>query len=104
MLAKLVESGPSLFVALVTLSLLEVSPRSMHLPFLIAAVKVWLNCYSDDSEFWVAHGIGRRACVLVEGVQSLEPAALDKNGGMRLELDHMPVEQLVRIAMSICLS
>jgi len=34
-LEKLVKSGPSLFIALLTLNLLEVSPRSTHLPFLI---------------------------------------------------------------------
>jgi hypothetical protein len=44
-LEKLVQSGPSLFVAVVTLNLLEVSPKSAHLPFLIAAAKrVFENC------------------------------------------------------------
>ena len=88
-LEKLVESGPSLFVALVTLNLLEVSPRSTYLLFLVAATKTWLSSYLDDSEFWVAHGIGRRVCVLVEEVRSKEPTAFDKNGIIRLDLDNV---------------
>lgn len=88
-LEKLVENGPSLFVALVTLNLLEVSPRLTHLSFLVAATKAWLTSYPDDSEFWVAHGIGRRVCVLVEDGRSREPAALDSNRIIRLDLDRM---------------
>ena len=37
LLEQLIEHGPSLFVAFVTLNLLEVSPRSAHLPFLVTA-------------------------------------------------------------------
>lgn len=88
-LEKLVESGSSLFVALVTLNLLEVSPRSTHLPFLVKAAKVWLSIYPGDSEFWVAHGIGRRVCVLIEKIQKLEPAVLNTAGTIRLDLDRV---------------
>ena len=42
-LEQLIEHGPSLFVALVTLNLLEVSPRSAHLRFLVTAAKTWLR-------------------------------------------------------------
>ncbi|NGZ96714.1 MAG: hypothetical protein CV089_11430 [Nitrospira sp. WS110] len=86
-LEKLIESGPSLFVALVTLNLLEVSPQSTHLSFLVAAATVWLSSYPDVSEFWVAHGIGRRVCTLIEQIQKLEPAMLDKIGTIRSDLD-----------------
>ncbi len=88
-LEKLVESGPSLFVALATLSLLEVSPRSTHLPFLVAAAKAWLGSYTEDSEFWVAHGIGRRICVLIEEIRKAEPAILDTIWTIRSDLDRV---------------
>ena len=43
-LGKLLKNGPSHFAAVVTLNLLEVSPKSAHLPFLVASAKTWLAC------------------------------------------------------------
>ena len=88
-LETLVKSGPSYFVASVALNLLEVSPRSTHLPFIIAAARAWLESYSDDSEFWAGHGFGRRFCVWVEEVHSREPTIFVRNGAMRLDLDRV---------------
>ena len=87
-LAKLVERGPSLFVALVTLNILEIFPRPTHLPFLVEAAKNWLDSYPEDSEFWVARGIGHRVCVLIAQIQKLERAAL---GTVRSDLDRVLV-------------
>lgn len=88
-LEQLVEHGPSLFVALVTLNLLEVSPRSAHLPFLVTAAKVWLRSYPDNSDFWVDYGIGLRVCVWIEEVRRQEPTMLDTNEEVRLDVDRL---------------
>lgn len=88
-LTKLVESGPSLFVAVVTLNLLEVSPRSAHLAFILAAAKTWLESYRDDSHFWVDQGIGRRVCVWIEEVRRQDPALLDAGKAVRFDMDRM---------------
>lgn len=88
-LEKLVETGPSLFVAIVTLNLFEVSPRSIHLPFIVAAAKAWLASYHEDSEFWVDNGIGRRVCGWVEEVRRLEPALLDTDRSIRVDVDQV---------------
>lgn len=88
-LEDLVERGPSLFVALVTLNLLEVSPRSAHLPFIVTAAKAWLRSYPDDSDFWVDHGIGRRVCVWIGEVRRQEPTLLDPNEAVRLDVDRL---------------
>lgn len=88
-LEQLVESGPSHFVASVTLNVFEVSPRLAHLPVLVAAAKAWLGSYQDDSEFWVAHGIGRRLCVLLEEIWRQEPAVLDADKSLRLDVDRV---------------
>ena len=88
-LEQLVEHGPSLFVAIVTLNLLEVSPRSAHLPFLVTAVKVWLRSYPDNSDFWVDYGIGRRVCVWIEEVRRQEPTLLDTNEAVQLDVDRL---------------
>ena len=88
-LEKLVESGPSLFVAIVTLNLLEVSPRSAHLPFMVTAAMTWLKSYPNDSDFWVDHGIGRRVCVWIEEVRRQEPSLLDTDKPVRFDVDRL---------------
>lgn len=88
-LQRLVESGPSFFVAIVTLNLLEVSPRSTHLPLIVAAAKSWLESYPDDSDFWADLGIGRRVCVWIEEVRLQEPALLDTDKEVRFDLDQL---------------
>ena len=88
-LEQLIEHGPSLFVALVTLNLLEVSPRSAHLPFLVTAAKVWLRGYPDHRDFWVDYGIGRRVCVWIEEVRRQEPTLFDRNEAMRMDVDRL---------------
>jgi len=67
-LETLVSGAPSLFVALVTLNLMEVAPKGAHAPFLIAAAESWLERFHSESEFWVDHGIGRRVCLWIEAV------------------------------------
>jgi len=88
-LEKLVESGPSLFVALVTLNLLEVSPRSAHLSFTVVAAKVWLESYATDRDFWVDHGIGHRVCVWIEELRRQEPSLLDRDKPVRFDVDRL---------------
>jgi len=89
LLEKLVESGPSLFVAIVTLNLLEVSPRSAYLPFTITAAMTWLKSYPNDRQFWVDHGVGRRVCVWIEEVRRQEPALLNADTPVRFDVDRL---------------
>ena len=58
-----VEGASSLFVVLLTLNLLEVSPRPTQLHFMIAVVQAWLVHNADDNVFWVDQG--GSACVRV---------------------------------------
>jgi hypothetical protein len=98
-LKKLVESGPSLFVAIVTLNLLEVSPRSPHLSFMVTAAKVWLESYPNDSDFWVDHGIGRRVCIWIDEVRRQEPSPLDTDTSVRLDVDRL-LSALIRLGVA----
>jgi hypothetical protein len=88
-LEKLVESGPSLFVAIVTLNLLEVSPRSAHLPFIVTAAMTWLKSYPNDNDFWVDHGIGRRVSVWIDEVRRQQPSLLETDKPIRLHVDRL---------------
>jgi len=88
-LETLVESGPSVFVALVTLNLLEVSPQAGHLLFLVTAAKAWVRSYPQDTEFGVDYGIGRRVCVWLEHVQRIEPSQLRTHEPVRSHVDRL---------------
>jgi len=61
-LDRLVQSGPSSFVALVLLNFLEVTPRIEQLDLLTRAGKIWLSTYPDFRSFWIDHGVGKRWC------------------------------------------
>jgi len=56
------QSGPSLFVAIVTLNLLEVSPRPAHLAFVVAAATTWGKSYPDGRQQVLAAGVDWRKC------------------------------------------
>ncbi|MDO8272671.1 MAG: ATP-binding protein [Gammaproteobacteria bacterium] len=75
-LARLVHSGPSPFVALVLLNLFEVAPRREHLGLLVQAAKSWLATYPDSRSFWIDSGFGRRWCEIVGKIHALYPEAL----------------------------
>jgi hypothetical protein len=98
-LTVLVENGPCLFVALVTLNLFEVSPKPKHLPLIISAAKVWQARYPDDSGFWIDHGIGRRICALIEEVRRQEPRLLDPDQALRSDVDRI-LATLVRVGVA----
>jgi hypothetical protein len=97
-LEMLVQSGPSLFVALVTINLLEVSPRAEHLPFLVTAAKTWVDNYPNDSQFWVDYGIGRRVCNWIESVRVQDATLLGADDPLRLEVDRI-LAALVRLGV-----
>ncbi len=88
-LEKLVDSGPSLFVAIVTMNLLEVSPRSAHLPFTVAAALTWLDSYPSDRQFWVDHGIGHRVCAWIETIRDQDASLFGVEKPIRFDLDRL---------------
>ena len=88
-LEGLVTSGPSPFVALVLLNLLEVAPRPEHLGLLVAAGKGWLESYSDYRPFWTDYGAGRRLCLLIENIRAQAPHTLAAEEPMRAVLDRL---------------
>ncbi|BFG81444.1 hypothetical protein PTKU46_94780 [Paraburkholderia terrae] len=86
-LIDLLSCGPSYFVALVTMDLLEVSTDPLLLPVLIAGGKAWVASYSDDTFFWAEHGIGRRFCAWVDRIRVSSPEALTAEKPERRAID-----------------
>lgn len=98
-LIDLLARGPSYFVALVTMDLLEVSPDASLLPVLVAGGKAWTVSYGDDTTFWVEHGIGRRLCIWIDQIRITSPAALAVDKPERQAIDAILVA-LVRLGVA----
>ena len=82
-LVELVKSGPHFFVALVALNLIEVSPRRVHLEFIVTAAESWLANHPDNSGFWVEQGIGTRLCALIDAIRGEQAPFLEPKPSLR---------------------
>jgi hypothetical protein len=99
LLETLVESGPSFLTALITLNLLEVSPKPCHLPFIVVAAHVWLKSYSDSAPFWIDSGMGHRVCALIDVIWRREPVLFNRAQTLRNDVDQL-LAALVRIGVA----
>jgi hypothetical protein len=88
-LGKLVQEGPSPFVALVLLNLLEVAPRAEQLEVLVTAGSAWIEAYPDFRQLWVDHAVGRRWCLLIEAIRVRSPASVSHNSPLRSTIDSL---------------
>ena len=75
-LSAVLKNGPSFFVAIVAMNLLEISPRATLLPALVAGGQAWVASYGNDTSFWVGTGTGRRLCLWIDEVRTTEPEAM----------------------------
>jgi len=94
-------------IGAVALNLMEVSPRSEHLSFLIGLGSAWLSTYQDGVQFWIEFHFGKRISslfetILITGVRNLSPAdieALDRLLGHLVKLgipEALRAEDLLR--------
>lgn len=86
-LGKLVGEGPSPFVALALLNLLEVAPRAEQLDVLVRAESALIEAYPDFRQLWIDHGVGRRWCSLTEAIRARSPASFSSGAPLRPAID-----------------
>lgn len=86
-LKKLIHAGPSPFVALALLNLLEVAPRAELLDILGAAGTTWLDVYPDFRQLWIDYGVGRRWCLVVEAIRARSPESVGPTAIFRQGID-----------------
>lgn len=98
-LRNLAIEGASLFVASLTLNLLEVSPRSAHLPFLLTVADAWMAAFPNATDLWVHHAIGRRVCALIEAARRDEPGLFGVNQPFRDQTNRL-LPALVRLGVA----
>ncbi|KQO19559.1 hypothetical protein ASF16_06185 [Acidovorax sp. Leaf78] len=88
-LDKLVSKGPSLFVAMALLNLLEIAPRAEQLDVLVKAGGVWLEAYPDFRQLWIDHGVGHRWCLVMETIRVHSPSSFSSNAPLRPAIDNL---------------
>jgi len=88
-LGKLVREGPSPFVALVLLNLLEIAPRVEQLELLVSAGSTWIDVYPDFRQLWVDHAVGRRWCLLIEEIRIQSPTCFSHHAPLRSRIDSL---------------
>lgn len=98
-LGEVVQRGTFLFVALILLNLLEVSPRPEHLPLIVRAGKLWFAARPDDKEFWIEHAIGRRLSSVIEAIVALDPKAFAQDQTARTEIEGL-LAGLIRLGVA----
>jgi hypothetical protein len=89
LLERAAANAPSLFVALIVLNWVETAPRIEHIRLVLALAKSAVEAYSDDRTFWIDHGIGRRVCSWLGGLQRLHPNAFAPGADARPAIDRL---------------
>lgn len=89
----------NLVVALVTLNLLEVSPKAEHLPFLLAAAEAWLTHFPNDSSFWGNFAVGRRICTVLDILLEQQPAKFATEQSLPRRVDDL-LAALIRLGVA----
>ena len=98
-LEDLAVEGASLSVAIFNLNLLEVSPRSAHLPFLLTVAGAWMAAFPNATDFWIDHAIGRRVCKLIDAARREEPGLFGVNQPLREQTNHL-LPSLIRLGVA----
>lgn len=88
-LRGLVKAGPSPFIALVLLNLVEVAPRAELLDVVVAAGTTWLDAYPDFRQLWIDYGVGRRWCLMVDAIRARSPECVGHGSPCRPAIDHV---------------
>ena len=96
LLARLIASGSVPFTALLSMSLLEVSPRGAHLPFLLDSATVWLRRQPTNTEFWIDHGFGARVTRWLAGVLQSDATLSMKSAPLGAQIDDV-LARLVQV-------
>jgi len=97
-LSKLVSNGPSPFVALVLLNLLEVAPRAEQVDVLVEAGRIWIEAYPDFRQLWIDYGLGRRWCLVMDAIRARSPSSFSNSAPLRPAIDNL-VASLVALGV-----
>jgi hypothetical protein len=98
-LKRLVENGPVPFTGLLTMNLLEVSPRPSLLHFLLSSVLSWLQRQPANTGLWVDGALGNRVAKWLEVVLGMDPTLCSATHPLRLQTDDV-LARLVQVGVA----
>ncbi|WP_339036229.1 hypothetical protein WHZ78_01735 [Bradyrhizobium symbiodeficiens] len=88
-LIQLNRSEQTFLQAIVTLNFLEVEPTLDHLPLAILSAASWSQAYSENTNFWAEHGIGRRLCDWLDRILAISPDTFVVGRTFRKDVDQI---------------
>ena len=94
-LEALIGDGPVPFTSILTMNLLEVEPRPMHITFFLEASLTWLQRQPENVALWIELGLGARLARWLDQVLTSEPSLYPSAKG---QIDDL-LAQLIRIGV-----
>lgn len=98
-LAHLIEEGSVPFTALLTMNVLEVSPRSEHTAFFLSSALTWLRRQPSNTPLWVDGGLGARLARWLETVTTSDTALRAETHPLRAQMDNL-LARLVQVGVA----
>jgi hypothetical protein len=99
MLERLIEEGPVPFSGLLTMNLLEVSPRPAHIAFLMSCARTWLRRQPTNMVLWVDGGVGARIARWLETTFQTDATVRSPAHPLRAEMEDV-LARLVQIGVA----
>lgn len=91
--------GPTTFVALCILNMLEVSPQSRHVDFLLSSAEGWFDRLPKDAVLWSGMGVGKRVVAWLEAGSEQDPTLLSREHPLRSRIDTL-VGRLIQLGIA----
>ena len=99
LLTRLISEGSVPFTGLLTMNLLEVSPRREHLPFLLSSGLTWLRRQPENRELWIDYGLGARISKWLGAIIGDDGALHSASHPLRPQIDDV-LARLVQIGVA----
>jgi hypothetical protein len=98
-ITRMIEDGPVPFTALLTMNLLEVSPKSAHAGFFLSSALVWLRRQPDNTRLWVDGGLGFRLANWLEALAGSDASFTLAGSPFRAQMDDV-LARLIKVGVA----
>jgi hypothetical protein len=98
-LTQLMDDGPVPFCGLLTMNLVEVSPRSTHLAFVLSSALTWLRRQPTNTLLWADTGLGARVAKWLKSMFEADAALRTPSHPLRAQMDDV-LARLVQLGVA----
>ncbi len=98
-LTQLMDDGPVPFCGLLTMNLVEVSPRPAHLTFVLSSALTWLRRQPTNTLLWVDTGLGARVTRWLKSMFEADAALRNPSHPLRAQMDDV-LARLVQVGVA----